>query len=80
MRNSFLSNRFRTFLFSYRHAGAEWNLEIRATSEEDARARIDRLQYATYEGELVAKVPAAAGLLARAYVFVRNSLAPRKID
>lgn len=63
-----------TYLFSYRHNGAEWGLEIQAKSAADARARIDRLQYATLDGKLVATIPATAGVLARAYVFIRNLL------
>jgi len=65
---------FRTFLFSYRHDGAEWSLEIKAKNEHDARDRIARLQFATYDGELVAKLPAEAGIFARSYVFMRNLL------
>lgn len=69
------SNEFETFLFSYRHDGAEWSFEIQAKNEADARARLDRMQFATYDGKLAATIPASAGFLARAYVFIRNLLA-----
>jgi hypothetical protein len=65
---------FRTFLFSYRHAGAEWSLEIKARDELDAKARLARLQWASFDGELVAKLPVEAGLLVKSYVFMRNLL------
>jgi len=47
----------KTFLFSYSYQGAESVFEIRAESAEDAKKRVMRLQYATLDGELVAKVP-----------------------
>lgn len=68
------SSELKTFLFSYRHDGAEWSFEIQATDEQDAKARVDRLCFATYDGELVAKLPVQAGLLVRFYVLARNLL------
>jgi len=59
-------------LFSYRHDGAEWGIEILASSPEDARARIAKLPYATYEGEVAATVPARAGFLVPLLVWIRN--------
>jgi hypothetical protein len=52
----------KTYLFSYRYEGANYAFEIPAESAEDARRRVARLQYATYDGELVAKVPVVPAL------------------
>lgn len=62
----------KTYLFSYRHDGAEWGFQIIAESPSDAKARVARLQWATYEGELMATVPASLGWFARALVFIKN--------
>lgn len=64
----------KTYLFTYRHDGAEWVFEVRATNEADARARVTKMAYATLDGELVAKVPASFGLIPRLIVSVRNAL------
>ena len=63
----------RTHLFTYRHDGSEWLLEIKANSEADAKARLARLAYASYDGVLIAKVPAALGPLAPVATWVRNA-------
>jgi hypothetical protein len=72
-RNS--DDRVRPYLFSYGHDGARWQFEILATSPEDARARVSKLAYASYDGELIAKLPAHLGLAARMLVGVRNLFA-----
>jgi len=64
----------KTFLVSYRHDGAEWGLELKALSLQDARARLARLPYATLDGELVARVPAPLGPIAIIATAIRNSL------
>jgi hypothetical protein len=51
-----LSDSFKTYLFSYEHAGASWVLEIKASDAQDARARLRRLHAATFDGEMVAKL------------------------
>ena len=66
---------FRTFLVSYNYEGAQWSLEIKATSMADAKARLGRLAFGTVDGELVATVPAVAGLLVRLFTAARNWLA-----
>ena len=65
---------FKTYLFSYNHDGASWLIEIKASDEDDARGRIGKLAYATYAGELVARLPADTGPLARVLVWARNSI------
>lgn len=65
----------KTFLFTYNHDGAQWNLEIQATSVEDAKARIGKIAYATYDGELIARIPAQVGMGAKAAVAIQNTIA-----
>jgi hypothetical protein len=69
-----MENDFRTYLFRYSHAGANWGLEIKAASPEDAEQRIRRLAFATYQGEIIAKVPVIASTPARVVVTARNTL------
>lgn len=59
-------------MFTYRHDGADWCFEIPARDEQDAKARLAKMPYATLNGELKAKIPAGAGPLVRAAVFLRN--------
>lgn len=47
---------FKTYLFSYEHAGASWVQEIKATDAQDAQARVRKLHAATLDGEMVAKL------------------------
>ena len=63
---------FKTYLFSYHHDGAKWNLEISAKDEQDAKMRLAKLPYAQFDGELVIKLPAQVGFLARLLTSVRN--------
>jgi hypothetical protein len=62
-----------THLFTYRHDGAEWVLEIKAYDEQDAKARLSRLAFASYNGVLVAKIPAALGPVALLVTWFRNA-------
>lgn len=63
---------FRKYLFRYNHNGASWCLEIDAESPDDAQMRIAKLAFATYQGEVMAKVPASIGGPARLAVVARN--------
>ena len=65
-------DKFRQYSFTYSHQDAEWVLRITATSPEDARARIARLPWARYDGEIVASVPVELGFIARMAVVIRN--------
>lgn len=65
---------FETHLFTYRHDGGEWILEIKATDADDARARIGRLAYATYNGVAVARLPALLGPVGICAAGLRNAL------
>jgi len=64
----------KTHLFSYSHNGKRWEIEIQAHDAEDAKQRIGKLAYATYDGVLVTKVPAALGPLAVLTTHMRNTI------
>ena len=49
--------KFRTYLFSYQHNGANWAFDIKATSPEDARVRLAKIAQARFDGELMASIP-----------------------
>jgi hypothetical protein len=73
-----VSEVMQTHVFSYRHDGRDWELTIRATDADDARARIAKLAYATYDGIQVARVPVALAPIGLLAVWVRNALARLK--
>lgn len=68
---------YKTFLFKYFHEGKWWMVEIPATSQDDAQARINKLPLAQPLGECFAKIPARLGLLAKMACVVRNFFAAR---
>lgn len=53
---------YRTFLFTYNFDGSKWELPIKAKTPEEARARLNRILYAEYSGELVASIPLHSGI------------------
>ena len=63
-----------THVFSYRHDGRHWELTIKATDADDARARIGKLAYATYDGVQIARMPVALAPIGILSVWVRNTL------
>lgn len=48
---------YKTYLFTYNFDGAKWQLPIKAKTPEEARARLNRVLYAEYSGELVSSIP-----------------------
>ncbi len=66
-----------THLFSYSYNGAQYQLEIPASSAEEAKERLSRMLFANYDGVLVAKVPALppVSALIRPFVAIRNYFA-----
>ena len=56
---------YKTYLFTYSFDGANWQLPIKAKTPEEARARLNRMLYAEYTGELVASIPAPSNALPR---------------
>ena len=63
-----------THVFSYRHDGRHWELTIKATDADDARARIGKLAYATYDGVQLARVPVILAPIGLLSVWVRNTV------
>ena len=61
--------KFQRFLYSYDYKGGRWGGEIMATSFEDAKKRLSRLQFAT--------VPAEAGSLVSLVAAKRDELRRR---
>jgi hypothetical protein len=70
-----MSGGFQTHLFTYRHDGAEWVLPIHAIDADDARARIGKLAYATYDGVAVARITTTLGPLGRMSTWARSMVA-----
>ena len=64
----------KTYLITYNHDGARWSLELQARDPDDAKARLARLTYGTVDGELMAKIPAAAGPVVILAAAVRNGV------
>lgn len=62
----------RTYLFNYNHAGERWSFKVQASSVEDAWERISKMQFANYDGELIAEIPASVGWLAPVVCRIRN--------
>lgn len=74
-----MTDDFKTYLVDYRYDGAEWSLEIKATSYDDAMSRLRRAaHYGTVAGELQMKIPAVAGagLLTRLICWWNNLWKP----
>ncbi len=63
---------YATHLFSYRFDGREYTVDIVAKDADEAKERLKALAWAKYDGELVARVPAEVGPLARIVIAVRN--------
>ena len=65
---------YKTYLFRYYFDGAHWELPIKAKTPEEAKARLARLSYATYDGELFMSIPAypGAGVLTRLVTFLKR--------
>lgn len=64
---------FQTYLFEYDHNGSTWVLEIKAPSLEDAEARVQRLPWARYVGELKMTVPVQMEWLVRLICWFKNT-------
>ena len=65
---------FKNYLVSYRLDGAQWNIELPATSFEDAERRLSQLTFGRVDGELIASMPNSLGPLAILAAKVRNLL------
>jgi hypothetical protein len=67
-----MSERCETHLFQYHHKGAAWNIEIKASSEQDAIERLQQLRQARYLGVLQASLPVELGIFARLLCWLQN--------
>lgn len=52
-----MDDSYQTYLFTYRHDGADWVLPIKASSPEDAKGRLAKIAFARYDGVAVARIP-----------------------
>ncbi|MEL7720947.1 hypothetical protein AAG598_12965 [Citromicrobium bathyomarinum] len=57
---------------SYRYDGAQWNIEVPATSIEDAQRRLGQLHFGRVDGEVIAHVPGSIGPIAELVARLRN--------
>ncbi len=67
-----MERRYETHMFTYRHDGAEWTLVLQATDADDARVRIGKLAYATYDGVVQSQLPAAIAPIGIVSVWAQN--------
>lgn len=65
---------FRTYLLEYYHNGAKWNLNIPATSTEDAQERARQIYHAKILGTVEMELPVKAGFAVRAFCWLKNAL------
>lgn len=65
-------SQFKRYLVSYRHDGAQWNIELPATSHEDAKQRLSQLHFGRVDGEIIADIPGSMGPLAELAARFRN--------
>jgi hypothetical protein len=68
-----VSENYATHIFSYRFNERQYTVDIVARDAIEAKERLKALAWATYDGELVARIPAGLGILARISVVVRNA-------
>lgn len=66
------AEKYQQFLIDYDYDGARWSLTIPATSFEDAKRRIQHLQYGKVVGTVEAVLPVQAGFLARLICWWKN--------
>lgn len=69
-----MSEVFKTYLFTYRHEGAEWVLPIQARNACDARERLKGIALARYDGEAMARIDVPATIPQPFFCFVGGIL------
>jgi len=67
-----MTEQFETHLFEYRHDGALWSLEVKATSAEDARERLLLAANGRHLGTLQMKIPVELGVFAKLICWWQN--------
>lgn len=67
---------WRWYLVEYEYNGSKWSLDILATDDDDASARVEALFNAKLLGERMMTIPAfaGAGILTRGLCALRNFL------
>jgi hypothetical protein len=66
---------YNRYLFEYRFDGAEWGIEITAKSPDEARDRLQALNWARYKGQIAARIAVPrTRLLERIVSYFRNLL------
>lgn len=68
---------FKRYLVSYRHDGAQWNIELPAASFEDAERRLSQMHFGRVDGEVVATLPGSMGPIASILIAIRNLITGR---
>lgn len=65
--------KFQDFLVHYRFEGVDWGATIKARTFDEAKARIEAMgSWGRVEGIIIATIPAGAGPLVRAWVWLAN--------
>jgi len=64
--------KFQTYLFEYEYDGSTWGFEMKASTPEDAEARVQKLPWARYVGELKATFPIGLGWIAKLICYFQN--------
>lgn len=67
-------DKFQRYLFEYKFDGAEWGVEIKATSPHEARERLKAVSWAKYKGEIQATIPVVPARASRVLARLRAAL------
>lgn len=65
------------YLFEYKFDNAEWGIEIVAADPSEARERLKAISWASYKGEIHAKVPVIPGPITQALSRIRAAVGLR---
>lgn len=63
---------YQTHIFNYQFEGKHYTIDVVAKDADEAEKRLKALNWATYDGVLVARMPKRLGVFARFMVAVRN--------
>lgn len=68
-----MADNFKDYLVEYQFQGVRWGATIKATSFDEAKARIEAMgAFGRIKGELVATIPGALGPFVWLTVWLRN--------
>ncbi len=57
----------RKFLFTYRHEGAEYGMDVIASTPEEAKRKVQVMSLARYDGEIFATIKVPGKWLAKLF-------------